>query len=171
MKTFHLTFLTAILTLLFVGCNNDERPTVKRDGKSDIVGVEDSDKEVEAAIQTARQRVKEFIAALDAPTPGQTDFTVKFPFEENGNTEHMWIVEPKYENGQFKGILDNHPNQLPSYTYGQTVEVDASRISDWKYIQNGKIVGAFTIKAIYKNYPEADRRRLEESLGGTIDWD
>lgn len=172
MSISHITLAATIVCLLFTGCALDgKRPTIRREGNPDAVEIAASDAAILSAIQTARQTVGEFTTALDTQTPGRSDFTVKFPFEQNGDVEHMWIVNLKHTGGKLKGTVDNEPTQITNIKLGQIVEIDAKGVSDWMYLENGKIVGAFTIKAIYKNYPEADRRQLEDSLGGTIDWD
>jgi len=169
MKAFLSTALICF-TLLQACTTTAERDVIRRDGKADVVKVEATDLEVTNAISEARSTVAGFLEALKAPKQSQSEFTVKYPFEEDGTTEHMWVVNLKYDGKVLTGILYNYPNKIRNLSYQQAVELRPDQVSDWTYIEDGQIVGGFTLRALYKNYPEEKRRELEESLGGKIDW-
>jgi uncharacterized protein YegJ (DUF2314 family) len=122
-----------------------------------------------AAINRARETRGDFLAALKSPKPNQNGFLVKFPFEDGQMVEHMWVSDLEIKGPTLSGILNNYPKDIRNYSYGQPVVIDASRISDWMYVQDGRLVGGYTLRVMYKSYSPEQLRELEESQGYKIE--
>jgi len=101
------------------------------------------------AVITARKTVGKFIGALKHPTAGQIDFEVKKPFVQGSNVEHIWLSDVQFTGSRFQGRLDNTPQKIRGLKVGQLVSVNPNEISDWVYIDNGKLVGGYTIRVHY----------------------
>jgi uncharacterized protein YegJ (DUF2314 family) len=116
----------------------------------------------EAVIQ-ARKTVRKFIDALEHPTPGETDFEVKKPFVQNGQIEHIWLANVRFIGGRFQGNVDNVPTKIRGLKRGQLVSVNPDEISDWVYINKGKLVGGYTIRAHYNELTPEQKKQFDGS--------
>lgn len=117
---------------------------------SDIVGVGDDDPRMLAAMEQARDRWPEFVAAF-AKRTDEDVFLVKVAFTEGDETEHMWVVPDRVSPAGGAGELTNEPRALTDVRMGDTVAFTADRISDWGYAtaeQDGEPRGMFTQKII-----------------------
>jgi uncharacterized protein YegJ (DUF2314 family) len=115
------------------------------------------------AVRKARKTVRKFIEALQHPTPGETDFEVKKPFVQKGEIEHIWLSDVKFVGGRFQGKVDNVPAKITSLKLGQVVSVNPDEISDWVYINNGKLVGGYTIRAHYNELTGKQKKEFDRS--------
>lgn len=164
------SYTLLILCLLSSSCVRDsERNVVRRDRKADVVQVEKSDREMSAAIAQAQQTSGDFIKVLKSPKSNQSGFSVKYPFTDGPTVEHMWVNDLSFDGHSFAGVLNNYPNDLSNFFYGQKVTVSQSGISDWMYVEDGRLIGGFTLRVLFKDYPPEKLRELEESLGFKVE--
>jgi uncharacterized protein YegJ (DUF2314 family) len=113
------------------------------------------------AVIKARKTVGKFIGALQHPTTGQTDFEVKKPFVQGINVEHIWLSDVVFTGSRFLGRLDNTPQKIRGLKVGQLVSVNPNEISDWVYIDNGKLVGGYTIRVHYNELTPDQKKEFD----------
>jgi uncharacterized protein YegJ (DUF2314 family) len=137
--------------------------------KDKTVRFRSDDPEMTAAIKKARATIATFWKAHAAPPPGVRNFALKVAITEPGNdqTEHFWLIKVRKEaEGRLSGLVNNDPNHIKSVRMGQRYTFNQGMISDWMFLRNGKIVGAWTLRVIIKRLPrkQADyyRSRLEK---------
>lgn len=112
-----------------------------------IISVEGNDPQLDAARQEARQRWPEFVAALQAPKPGQS-FAVKAPFEYSQGHEFMWLKVRAIEDEWIYGTLDSDPHNVRRLRAGYEVKVKVSDVDDWIISDADNIIGGFSVKAL-----------------------
>ncbi len=172
MKT-HLLLLTA--PLFFAGCaaQKVEHPMAHeiRDtsARPEIFRIEDRDAEMHRAVLEARRNVGIFIAALKNPAGGRHDFEVKKPFVQNGEVEHIWLSQVEFSGNRFHGLVDNRPKKIKGLKFGARASVNPDEISDWAFVDNGKLVGGYTIRALSRNLSPEQRRNFENETQVRID--
>lgn len=123
--------------------------------------VADKDAEMKSAVRQARRSVGTFIAALRNPTAKQHDFEVKKPFVQGSDVEHIWLSNVTYSGNRFHGDVDNHPRKIKGLKFGQHVSVNPDEITDWAYIDDGKLVGGYTIRVLCDSCDPAGKQRME----------
>ncbi|MOA11132.1 hypothetical protein D3C78_1310580 [compost metagenome] len=97
------------------------------------------------------------------------DFSVKYPFETSeGGGEHIWLTDIEIKDNKISGVVGNTPESTTKVQYGDRVEVDAEKISDWMYVKKGELVGGYTIRVIRDMMPEEERNEFDKSLSFTI---
>ncbi len=165
MKTLPLTILIASLAFTACDSKKSNNDTVRREGQPDYVHVADKDPEMDKAIQTARESVDTFIAALKAPAAGQGNFTVKKPFKDGEQVEHIWLSNASFDGTQFSGRVDNEPVDVKNVKMGQTTTAAKDETSDWFYIENGKLIGGYTIRVLYSQMSPAERKDFDAHVG------
>ena len=100
-----------------------------------------------AAISTARRSIGKFFEAFAHPAKNQRAFLVKVVFTEGSHQEHIWLADLVFTREKTCGVIGNEPD-LPSLKFMQSVEFDPSQITDWMYIEDGYLVGGYTIRLI-----------------------
>ena len=122
------------LLLLLVGCG-------KKASGDKIIDVRADDPKMNAAMDQARASVNTFTEALQSPKPGQAGFSVKVGFKDEDKTEYMWLTPVTFDGKVFHGVVNNQPEKISNVTMGENVSVEPSRISDWMFVENRKLVG------------------------------
>lgn len=145
-------FLCVVLVVISLcGCGSSRPETLIDSGYDQ--------KEMDAAIARARNEVDKFIAELSKPT-GESH-AVKAPITDKDNTEHFWLTDVTYQNGEFKGKIGNDPGMVKNVKIGQDWTIKKAEISDWMYIRDGKMYGNYTMRPLLKAMPadQADKFR------------
>jgi uncharacterized protein YegJ (DUF2314 family) len=113
------------------------------------------------AVIEARKTVGKFIVALKHPAPGQQDFEVKKPFVQGNQVEHIWLSDVQFVGNRFQGRVDNRPRKISGLKLGQLVSVNPNEISDWLYVDNGKLVGGYTVRAHYDELSPQQKQEFD----------
>jgi uncharacterized protein YegJ (DUF2314 family) len=121
------------------------------------------------AVVEARKTVQKFIIALQHPTSGQQDFEIKKPFTHGDEVEHIWLSDVKLVGNNFQGRVDNQPRKIPDLKLGQVVSVNPKEISDWLYIDNGKLVGGYTVRVHYNELTAEQKRDFDRQADFKIE--
>jgi uncharacterized protein YegJ (DUF2314 family) len=157
----------ALLISASGGCNSKDRKAgdiVERAGEPDIFTVDETDPRMNAAIDKARSTVGQFVKALSNPRSSQSGFSVKAPIRDGDHVEHMWLTPVKYRDGKFVGTVNNEPDVVKSVKLGEQYELKAGDISDWMYVENGMLVGGFTIRVLRDAAPKEKRAEFDHSV-------
>jgi uncharacterized protein len=161
------TLTTLALMGALVGCGPPSTSPMKPNPK--IIDVQSDDAEMNAAMQTARDRFPEFWREVSADykrvIPALGGSMVKAYFCDASapqSGEHMWVSKVEYYSKTITGVLADTPRQLRSVRAGERVSFPLERLSDWFYVDGGKAVGAFTVKLL-RTRMNAEERRAHDS--------
>lgn len=121
-----------------------------------------SEEEIEAATARARREVETFISEMSKTT--SSGFAVKAPVEDGSTTEHVWLGDITYKNGEFQGIINKDPEKVSNVRKGQKLAVRKNEISDWMFLKNGKLYGNYTVRPTLKSMPEEESFKLRSML-------
>jgi len=166
MKAF--LFLVAVLAL--ASCHKPKPSNVvRREGKPDYIRVEGKEQaKMEQAIERARKEIDTFIAALANPKPTQSHLSVKKPFSwKNGdetNYEHIWLSDVTFKEGVFHGRVGNEPVDVKDVKLGDEATLQKSEASDWMFIEDGYLVGGYTIRILRDAMPPDERADFDASV-------
>ena len=164
-----LVFLPVVL--LAGGCASDDkevphpigRAVVRTSGEANMYTVNDDDQQLERAVRHARRTVGQFITALRTPPPNSRDFLVKKLFvAKDGTAEHIWLADVKFNGNRFVGVVDNKPNKISGLKIGDRQSVNPDEITDWSYVENGKLVGGYTIRVLYAEMSAEEKQQFEK---------
>lgn len=150
-----LTFV-AIFIPVFIGCSKSTQP-------DKVVMVSSHDPDMTAAIKDARASVSKFQAALGTRKLNQTGFAVKMAFTDGEMTEHFWLDQVRWDGTKYHGVVNNDPEKVSNVKLGQEASVAPEDISDWMYVENGKLVGGYTIRALRAAMSPKERAEFDES--------
>ena len=118
--------------------------------------------EMDAAIIRTRTEVDTFLNEFEKQNG--TDFSVKAPISQNGQTEHFWLVNLSYTNGEFEGEVGNDAGIVTNVKIGQKWKIAKTEISDWMFMREGKLYGNYTLRPLMKTMPKEEAARYKQIL-------
>ena len=59
-------------------------------------------------------------------------------------------------------MVDNKPANIPGLKVGAKASVNPDEISDWSYVDNGRLVGGYTIRVLYSELTPQERADFEK---------
>jgi uncharacterized protein YegJ (DUF2314 family) len=129
----------------------------------EVVAVEGGDAKINAAVETARASLPRFVAAVRAPKPTQSAFAVKVEFRDGDRTEYMDVAPVTFDGTRFHGTLDNDPVAVRNVKRGDAVTVGPERVADWSYVEDGKLIGGYTLRVLREQMSPEQRRQFDQS--------
>jgi uncharacterized protein YegJ (DUF2314 family) len=93
---------------------------------------------------------------------------VKAPFSDGESAdrrEEMWIAEINFDGESITGELLNAPNWLKTVHAGDTARRQLDEITDWMYVINGEVYGAYTVNLMRSRMSRQERREHDEAWG------
>lgn len=145
-----------IVCALLVGlsCSNQPPP----------ISVAADDAELNGAIDRARAEVSTFLARLEKPRPGDSDFAFKAPVRDGDRVEHFWLGNVRHESGHLVGTIANDPELVRTVKLGDHRRVPVNEISDWMFVSDGRLVGGYTTRVMLRRLGEDERKATLASL-------
>jgi uncharacterized protein YegJ (DUF2314 family) len=132
-------------------------------GTDDIVGVRSDDPQMIAAINMARGSLPKFFDALARPNAKQKSFVLKVAFRRGDDVEHIWVADLDFSGKRPRGVIADKP-QMKGLRFMQKVFFDPADITDWMYIEDGKLVGGYTTRLLRERMSSEQRRQLDASV-------
>jgi uncharacterized protein YegJ (DUF2314 family) len=159
-----------LLSMLLLGaCAKESVPVVERDGEPVVGQFENKDAGMNAAIQKARATLSEYERRLSHPPSTQTDISLKGRFEVGEHVEHMWVKDVEVTAKGYRGTLANSPLNIQSMDSGDVVLVRPDEVSDWMAVDDGKLVGGYTIRLMRDRVGAERRGEFDDSLSFVIE--
>jgi uncharacterized protein YegJ (DUF2314 family) len=128
-----------------------------------------TDPELDAAITKARDSLNTFVDKIATPHADRTIVAIKVRFYPADNLpQDIWIDGVTYADGVFHGDMGD---DIPSLRlkFGQKITVDEKDILDWMIVQDGKLIGGYTIRLAMQRMSPEERERFLKSLDYSID--
>ncbi len=161
MRTIVFGLLLATTLICTIGCDS------RKD--ENVVMFKDDDAGMATAIAQSRQTVDTFISRLSKPATPDDFITVKFALPTtDGSLEHIWCENVQFAADTFTATIANDPLDK-QYKFGQQVSARKNEISDWMYVQDGKLVGGYTIRYAYSKMPPDEQRTFRENVPFQLD--
>ena len=120
------------------------------------INVEGDDAEMVAAIAKARESLPHFWQVFGHPERGENDFALKVKISDTYGDEHFWAIDIERQDGKITGTINNDPNIVRSVKFGDRIAIPEADISDWLYMREGKMVGNFTLRILFKQMPQKE---------------
>jgi uncharacterized protein YegJ (DUF2314 family) len=81
----------------------------------------------------------------------------------------MWVEDVVITTGGYRGKLGNEPLEITSLKLGQEVLVPLERVSDWMAVDDGTLVGGFTLRVLRDRMPADERAAFDAANGIRIE--
>jgi uncharacterized protein YegJ (DUF2314 family) len=165
--------LFALLCLPLLACSSGEQePPASREADSrasPVSQVPADDDDMNRAMERARGTLDEYRRRLTNPPATHTDLSLKARFEADGHIEHMWIDAVEITTGGFRGKLGNDPVHIDTMKLGDPVEIRAGQVSDWMAIDDGRLVGGYTVRVLRERMSADERAAFDAQMEFTVD--
>ena len=128
-----------------------------------------SDAEMEAAFQQARATLDSFIQKISMSYPDRTLVAVKVRFVlPDSSSQDIWVDQISYQDGSFHGTMGD---DIPSLKLSVDDKITIARkdIVDWMIVENGKLIGGYTIRLAFQRMSPEQKERFLETVHYTID--
>lgn len=135
-----------------------------------VVNVLPDDERMSWAIEKARLTLHHFKYCLAAPHPYQQYFSAKVKIDDGRYAEHLWVSDPSFdEEGNLFGVISNKPVKINRVAENQRIGIDAEHITDWMIIENGRLIGGYTLRAIREGMTDREKDKFDRHIGFYID--
>jgi uncharacterized protein YegJ (DUF2314 family) len=159
-----------LLSKLFGKKKGKIETVIEREGHPDVVNVPNEDERMNRGIEKAKLTLGYIEKSLRSPKPTQSYFSIKIKIEDGDSSEHLWLNSPEFDKeGNLFGRIGNKPVYVTTVKENQKVGITKDIISDWMIIEEGKLIGGYTIRAIREGMKEKDRKAFDQSVGLYID--
>ena len=129
----------------------------------------DSDNEMEAAFQQARDTLDSFIVKIGTPSPNRTLVAVKVRFVlPDGSSQDLWVDQISYQDGVFHGTMGD---DLPTLRLSMDDKITIKRkdIVDWMLVEDGKLIGGYTIRLAYERMSPEQKKQFLKTINYSIE--
>lgn len=158
------SLLAVLLLVAMSGCGKSEPEIVVQktpDQKERDAAIE---QELEAATTHARHEVNSFITELSKPTG--SNYAVKVPIQDKGQTEYFWLTAVSFKNDEFTGTIESNPQIVGNVKLGQSWTVKKNEISDWTFQRAGQTHGNYTLRPLLKTKNASNHPAMPGMIGG-----
>ncbi len=90
-------------------------------------------------------------------------------FRDGDKGEHMWLTPVTFDGLRFQGTVNNHSEIVSTVKLGDRVSVEPAKISDWMFVENGKLVGGYTLRVLRENLSAGERAEFDKGVPFKID--
>lgn len=128
-----------------------------------------TDPELDAAIAQARDSLNQFTETMATPHADRTYVAVKVHFSPRDEFPlDIWVDDVTYADGIFRG---NIGDDIPSMKLevGERITIDEKDILDWMIVQDGKLIGGYTIRLAIQRMSPDERERFFATLDYEIE--
>jgi uncharacterized protein YegJ (DUF2314 family) len=153
-----------ILTFCLLTCACASTPVV-----TSTPAISGTDAELDSAIAQARASLDTFIQTIAAPHADRTIVAVKVRFTPLGEaSQDIWVDEVTYADGVLRGSMGD---DIPSMKLevGEKIKIDENDIIDWMIVQDGTLIGGYTIRLAMQRMSPEERERFLQSLDYSIE--
>ena len=128
-----------------------------------------ADLELDAAIQQARDSLNTFIEMIGTSHADRTFVAVKVRFfPPDSLPQDIWVDQVTYSDGVFRGSMGDDIPAL-KLELGKRINVAEKDMIDWMIVQDGKLIGGYTIRLAVKRMTDQERERFLRTLDYSID--
>ncbi len=141
-----------------------------KNDEPEVLSVASDDKAMNWAIEKAQLTLDYFIASLsEIPHPARY-VSAKVRIKDGNSVEHIWLTDPEFDiDGNLFGVIGNIPLNIKNVQLNQRVGVEQSQITDWMIVEQGRLIGGYTIRAIRdKIIDDDDLKLFDEKLGNIL---
>lgn len=160
-KLFHRLFILTLYLLTFACAPAPANTSIPTLSATDV--------ELDSAIAQARASLDTFIAKISTPHADRTFVAVKVRFTPPGESpQDIWVDEVTYAGGVFRG---NMGDDIPSLKLeaGEKITLDEGDIVDWMIVEEGKLIGGYTIRLAVQRMSSEERDRFLDTLDYSIE--
>lgn len=127
-----------------------------------------TDVEMEAAFQQARDTLDSFIEKIGTSHPDRSLVAIKVRFFlPDGSTQDLWVDRISYQAGSFHGTMGDDIPTL-KLSIDDKITIARKDIVDWMIVEEGKLIGGYTIRLAFERMTPEEKQRFLETVNYSI---
>ncbi|HEX6269629.1 MAG TPA: DUF2314 domain-containing protein [Anaerolineales bacterium] len=85
----------------------------------------------------------------------------------DGPAQDIWVDNVTYTSGSFRG---NMGDDIPSLrlSFDEEISIPTEDIVDWMIVEDGRLIGGYTIRLAYERMSPEERERFLETIDYSI---
>jgi uncharacterized protein YegJ (DUF2314 family) len=83
--------------------------------------------------------------------------------------EHVWISDVTFDGRVFHGKIDNDPVDIKTLRRGKEVTVQPKEVSDWMYVDHGRLVGGYTVRTLFHRLSADQKQQFAQKVHFRVD--
>jgi len=130
-----------------------------------------ADAEMESAFRQAQDTLDSYIQKLGTTHPDRTLVAVKVRFIlPDSSSQDIWVDQITYEDrtGSFHGVMGDDIPTL-KLSVDDKIKIDREEIVDWMIVEDGKLIGGYTIRLAYQRMTPAQKERFLETVHYSVE--
>jgi len=140
-------------------------PVEQKARKDQIFMIKTGDPDMVAARQKARTTLPEFLKLAQSPRSSQRNFAVKVGIQDGDQMEYFWIAPFKQSGDMIVGNINNTPRTVKNVQNNQQITFHVNDVTDWMYVENGKMRGNYSACVLLKNEPKEQAEAFKKKFG------
>jgi uncharacterized protein YegJ (DUF2314 family) len=161
--------VVAVALLGAVYYHQKDQSALGRAKRDEAFLVTKEDPAMAAARNKARATLAQFLATARQPTPAMKNFSLKVRVSDGNNVEYFWVAPFTANGGRFSGKIDNTPRLVRNIAAGQMIEFGEGEITDWMYMDNGRMKGNYSACALLQREPKDQQDAVKKRFGLTCE--
>ena len=132
-------------------------PSAEKASPDTVDVIRDDDPAMAKATADARATLPTFLGLAGKPQPGMRGFAVKVGIGPAGGKEFVWITPFSQDGDTLTGQIANEPERVKGFFTGQTLKMPVADVTDWTYLDHGKMKGNYSACALMGRKTEAEK--------------
>ena len=143
----------------------------KREESTNVFNADRADAQMNWAMEKARLTIGYFKECIQQSPENQYGHSIKVRIEDENGIEHMWLNDPVLDDdGLFYGVIDSEPVTVTSVKAGTRIGFDLDAISDWLLVEDGRLIGGYTIRVYRESLTDSERGEFDRGFGIAVDY-
>jgi uncharacterized protein YegJ (DUF2314 family) len=143
----------------------------KRAESGNVFNAESADAQMNWAMEKARLTIGYFKESIQQPQENQYGHSLKVRIQDANGTEHMWLGDLSLDDdGLYYGMIDSDPVTVTSVQVGTRIGIPHDAISDWLLVEDGRLIGGYTIRVYRESLSDSERIEFDRGFGIGIDY-
>ncbi len=121
---------------------------------------------LDSVTKLGNETFADFRAAFKEQKAGTENFFVKQKFgTSTEQEEHLWLSDIEARGDSLFGVVNSQPKATREVKLNDTILIDPSRVTDWMYYDNGKLVGGYSVLYQRSKMTEEERAEFDKQYG------
>lgn len=126
--------------------------------------------ELRWATEKARLTMRYFKECTLSPRADQSNFQVKASLVQGNHEEQLWLTEITCDESDiFYGVVSSAPSIIHNVSVGKKIGISIDQVVDWMIVEEGRLIGGYTIRAMRDRMEEKKRHIFDLQLQYLID--
>ncbi|MBV8256077.1 MAG: DUF2314 domain-containing protein [Chitinophaga sp.] len=122
----------------------------------------------ERLLYKALHTIGYFKSSLQQPRLHQHSFAVRVRITDQHHTIEPWLTYPRFENGTINGVISTR-SRSRKYKTGTEIRLPEAAIIDWMMVEDGFLLGGYSIRIGIKNVERYYRKNIYDQLPYQVD--